>query len=211
MKAMWWAVACFGTILCPGAARADMGFPGFKFRELRVVIDNLDDYPDHDFYLVAAEWLNPAEGESGPERHLNPERERMTPGRPHLPGYPARFMHNWMLVAVGRLRTKQADRLGWKMLAADAPGVSRSNRVSLSQPPSVLVFNPNDYEVHHFHVTLADGQLTLTPGPVESGSDGFRSWLPGLLAATAVTGLGFLVVRRLRRPRRPPAVPAGDQ
>ena len=80
-------------------------------------------------------------------------------------------------------------------------GVAR-RRLSL-QPSPVLVLWPADYEVRHFRVDLADGQLKFTPGAVEQGSNGFASWLPGLIAAAAITGLGIWLVRRLRRRAAP--------
>jgi hypothetical protein len=60
MSVRWW-LALSGVLIVSGAARADMGTPGFKFRELRVRFDNLGSYPDHTFYLAPAGWLTSGE------------------------------------------------------------------------------------------------------------------------------------------------------
>lgn len=196
MKGYWW-IAGLVVLMAPGAVMADVGVPGFKSRELRVVIDNLDDYPNHVFYLVAAGWVVPGEKEMGPGKPEKPSR--VVPGELHRPGYSARWAHNWMLVAVPRDRAASVD---WNALAQGTPGVLHSNRVQLSQPGSVIFLSPEDYETRHFRVTLADGQLTLTPGAVEEGSDGFASWFPAIALATAFLGFGLLMVWVARRVRR---------
>ena len=197
MKRVWW-LTLLGVLLCSAPARADVVAPGFKFRELRVVIDNLNDYPDYSFYLVAAPWVVPGEKEYGPGKPDKPSR--VTLGQVHRPGYSARWQHDWMLVAVPRER---ADSVDWKALAAGTPGVLHSNRVRLAQPSPALVIWPRDYELRHFRVSLADGQLALTPGAVEEGANGSASWLPGLIAAAALTGMGLWIAHRIRRRSRP--------
>ena len=82
MRGVWW-IAVLVVALGPEAARADMTAPGFKARNLRVVIDNLDDYPDHAFYLVAVSWVDPSEKKYGPGKPQQPPQVK--PGQPHFP------------------------------------------------------------------------------------------------------------------------------
>jgi|GEM_PF-3534560 len=206
MKASW--IAAFGGLaLCPGVVRADVSTPGFKLPALLVAIDNLGDYPDYHFYLVPSEWLEPTHQQTGPGRGDRPHGHVM-PGEFYGPGYPARFLHQWTLVAVPRQRAEVSGEASWELLMASERGVFHSNPVDLFEPRSVLLFNPKDYEVHHFRVEISDGRLSLTPGQVEQGSNGFSSWLPailGVLVVAAIVGLGLWGVRRWRARNRIPA------
>src|SRR5688572_8013923 len=135
MKRLW-CVVLLGGLLGPNAAWADKVFPPFKPTQSRVVIDNLNDYPDQAFYLVAAGWISPDEKAI---RHPPGQPWRLTPGeaRPTL-GY-TRIVRDWMLVAVPRER---ADSVNWQTLAPGTPGVLHSNRVPLTPPEPVLLFWP---------------------------------------------------------------------
>jgi hypothetical protein len=176
--------------------------PGFKSRELRVVIDNLGDYPEYHFFLVPGAWLSEeAEKADGPSR---PDRaERLVPGATYLPGYPARFLHKWVLVAVPRQGTAPEGPVRWAALAKSAPGVLHSEPVQLAAPRAVILLSPEDSETHHFHLAQSGGQLIFTPGAVERGSNGFGSWVPAILLclvlSAAVLGMGVWIAWRVRR------------
>lgn len=195
----WWAVAAMCVLAAPGAARADVPATGFKFRDLRVVIDNLDDYPDHVFYLAAAGWLGPA----GPRFGLSGSEEprQLVPGQPFRPGHAARWQYEWVLVSLPR-RWAERGEVTWAALAPDAPGARHSNRVHLAQPGSVPILNPVDYEVRHFRISFDGDRPTLAPGAVELHADGFGSWVPAVLLTAAVVVAGLWVARRLTRSAR---------
>jgi hypothetical protein len=183
-----------------------MGTPGFKFRELRVVIDNLGDYPEYTFFLVPSAWISAEDARTAPGPGRSDRARSLVPGEIHRPGYPVRFLHDWVLVAVPRQRVAPDGQADWEALAGSAPGVLHSEQVRLAQPASVIILSPLDYEEHHFRVALSGNQFTLTPGSVERGSDGFTSWLPGLLLTVAVAGVGLWIVWRVRRRFRARAV-----
>src|SRR5262249_10263750 len=192
-----------GLLTVVGPVRADMLFPGFKSVELRVSLDNLNDYPDYVFFFVVPGWVT-GEKTNGPPQATTPRH--VLPGDYHSPGYPARWNREWMLIAVPRQAVQQAaDKFEWKLLDASNPGVLHSNRITLSHPEPVILVRPKDYELHRYRVTLAGDTLELTPGPVVGGSNSWHSWIPGAALAGVVAGLGLWFVRRRRRRTLAPA------
>jgi hypothetical protein len=194
------ALAVLGLLAAAGATRADVGVPGFKGVDTLVSLDNMADFPDHVFFFVVPGWVT-GERTSGPPRPAVPPR--VSPGSFYSPGYPLRFHHQWMLVALPRRQAEKPD-LDWAALAAVNPGVLHSNHFELAAAGVVFLLNPKSYELYHFQVSLADGRLTVTPGPVESVSFEVNSvrvptWIPGLALTAAFVGLGLWIIRRRRR------------
>ena len=146
MKRVWW-VTLLGLLLesrC-GAGRHGPA-PGFKFREMRIVIDNLDEYPDYAFYLVAARWVGAEKEDFGPGQpdQAVADRCRVSALRPATrPG--GRTNGCWS--PLPRERVEHGGPVDWQVLVAGAPGVLHSNVVPLAQPSPVLVLWPADYEV----------------------------------------------------------------
>jgi hypothetical protein len=184
MKTALW-VALLVALQCPNAARADMGTPGFKQLELRVVIDNLDDYAEYQFFMVGPSW-QPSTKDGPAPSLVTAEGWRL---------YVAGPSAVWKLIAVPRQRAEPVD---WEALA---PKVLSSNTVECPRRDSVPGVWPFDYEVRHYRIGLVDGQLSLALVSVEQRSHGFSSWLPAIFTTVAITGVGLWIVRRRRRAR----------
>ncbi len=184
MKTARWATLLV-ALLSPSAARADMGMPGFKYLELRIVIDNLDDYPDYQFFM------------GGPPTKDDPARAPITAEGCHLTV--GRQWVIWKLVAVPRQHPEPAVPVDWEALA---PRVLSSNAVQCPSRGSVPGLWPYDYEARHYRISISEGQLTLSLVSVEQRSDGFSSWLPAIFTTVAITGVGLWIVRRRRSATR---------
>jgi hypothetical protein len=103
-----------------------------------------------------------------------------------------------MVVAVPRRQAeKGGPKLDWGALAASNPGVLHSNRLTLSPTQTLFFLHPKDSETYHYHVALADGRLTVTPGHVEGGYS-IPTILSGLALTAAVIALGLWFRRRGR-------------
>jgi hypothetical protein len=194
MKAPWRVAALLAVFLTPDAVRADMGMPGFKSRELRVVIDDLADHPEYLFFRVHPDW--PTRTQQPTDFHPAPVSEfelRLKSGK---------YASIIKLLAVPRRLIGPRGEVDWEAVAKNAPGVLYSDPVQIRGLGDVAILWPVDYEVHHYRVDLADGKLFLTLASVEHGSDGFSSWIPGILTALAVTGIGVWIARRRIRSRR---------
>ena len=192
MNTSWRIAALLAVLLSPGAARADMGFPGLKDIGLLIVLDNLDDYPDYRFYFVPAHALDP----------------KLKRWEYFYPG-PRELRVRWsmptayVLVAVPRQQVGADGRMSSDAMVEGTPGVLHSNRVEKvartdASPPIIWPF---DYEKRRYRVDLTDGRLSLTLVSVGQGSDSILSWIPAILTALAITGIGVWVVRRRRRRR----------
>jgi hypothetical protein len=189
------ALAVLGLLAFTGGARADMGVPGFKWIDTLLSFDNLADFPDHVFFFVVPGWVT-GERIHGPGRGEVPPR--LSSGSPHAPGYALRWNREWMVVAVPRRQEEQAGpKLDWGALAASNPGVLHSNRLTLSPPQTLFFLHPKDSETYHFHLALADGRLTVTPGVVEGGYS-IPTILAGLAITAAVIALGLWLRHRRR-------------
>ncbi len=195
MKTLCWTMALLALLLSPGAARADMGFPGEKRRELRLVIDNFDDYPGYYFF-----WVSLSDLQTRP-----PYKAHCTPREHRFVGS-GEYTLELVLVAVPRELVGPDGQVEWEALAKVASGVLHSDLVRVIKPSSVFVLWPYDYETRHYTVAVIDKRLTLKSGPVEQGTNGPNSWVPGIIAALAVFGLGVWGVWRVRRRRRSPVV-----
>src|SRR5262249_48760931 len=152
----------------------------------------------YEFFFVSRGW--PYGGGQGDSRP--PETPpHVVPGNYHVPwDWAARVNPEWVLIAVPRPVVQQAgDKLDWKLLKASNAGVLYSNSIRLTPPKDVSLLSSKSYELHHFRVTLKDGTLELTPGPVEDGYNRFQSWIPGLVLAAAVVAFGLWFVRWRRR------------
>jgi hypothetical protein len=169
-----------------------MSFPGEKRIELRIVFDNLDDYAEYQFVLLRPGWQDQVGGqEKFPG--LRSKEIRFVGGG----GYRMELL----LFAVPRRLVAADGLVSRETLLSGTSDVLCSNPVQVTKTDSVLILWPFDYRECRIRTVLADGRLTLTPGPVEHFSNGFTSWVPALLTALVVTGLGVWLVRRLRRGR----------
>jgi hypothetical protein len=178
-----------------GAARADMGVPGFRRAELHVRFENLEDYPEHVFFIVPTPWLM-AEERSGWAGSAQPFR--LSPGEPlrlgdH--GLSYRRLPTWLVVAVPRKRTDAAGATwDWAQLDAKRPGVLHSNTFPL-QEGDVVFFNPKAGEVHRFRIDIDRGQLTVAPLGVETftsseGWEGLACVMVALFLSAALAWIG---------------------
>jgi hypothetical protein len=181
MKALRWVAVLLFAVLGPGGVRADMRTPGFKSLGLQVVFDNLDDFPEYRFYRALRGW-QPQDSDPEPES-LTSAGFRINDGKGNA----------FTLTAVPRRWADPAKRATSVILYSDM--------VVCPQRAEFPGIWPVDYEERHFRIELAPDRVILTPGQVEMRSDGFRSWVPGLLTTGVLITLGMWLVRRVRRPR----------
>jgi hypothetical protein len=193
------------TILFLGDVRADMGFPGLKRIDQRVCFDNLGDYPNYAFFLTPTAALEEKKGVPAASIRGNGFPLRPETGKVHELGYAVRFHFDWVILAVPRRQLEEAgDALDWNAGAANATGVLRSNTFKFPDYDDALVISPHEYNVHHFHIDVSNGQLTATRTHVEGvsfevGSYRVPAWLVGLLMTLAIVYLGVWWLRRRAR------------
>jgi hypothetical protein len=197
----------FVLLLLAGVARADAGLPGVKRLEVHVRFENIEDYSEHVFFFVAADWLTGKQ--FGPRRPEWPEQ--LSSGGAYHPGSSLRYYRHWVLVAVPRSAWAiegQNGHRSWALLDAKRPGVLHSNIVSLPGFDDLLFSNPKEGELHRFRIDIENGRLIVSPLGVESWTspEGWAGLTGVLFALLASASLAWVGLKWARRPGKLSAV-----